>query len=228
MSWIKKYEPKSLDDFILPPAKRLRSILYNWDENGISSSRIPLLLGDKGSGKTTIAKYLAQKHTSLVDKDGNKIWTNYRGSNCLKKTLSDISMLAGWSDNPVYITIDEINRSSSEFIMGLRHVYDSLITSGFIRIIATANELGDLETLEGGSILDRMSVINYKGLTLESVASRCCDILEYEGIKYSGEDVVSICEENQKRGQQLNPPTGISLRSCIEECEERSIGGELI
>jgi DNA polymerase III delta prime subunit len=204
--WVKKYQPKSFADFVFPDSKIKLAV-----KQLLESGNIPhlLLVGQPGSGKSTLARLLIE-FNNIDPMDVLTVDASLENNvDVVRDKISSFVTTSGWGGVKV-VLLEEFDHMSTQAQSTLREMM--VRYSDDARFILTAN----YEHKIIDAIKSRCQTYTFSGMTEVSALKRAIAILEAEGIKYDGDDVVEIVRS-----------TLPDFRKTINTLEKFSVGGEL-
>lgn len=177
--YVEKYRPTSLQNYI-----GNETIIETFDRY-IKNNDVPHLLlhGDAGSGKTTLAKIVA----NTIAKD-NYIYINASDENSIDTVRDKIKQFAssiGFGGLKIII-LDESDYLTPNAQAALRNIMETF--SKTTRFILTCNYVDKIIA----PIQSRCQIFNIVPPSKKQVASHIVSILEKEGVEYSKEDLAKI------------------------------------
>ncbi|MDM5264514.1 AAA family ATPase [Sulfurovum sp. XTW-4] len=207
-SWYMKYQPRILDEMILPTSRPdiVQNIAKSYNDGFIRGNM--LASGQHGLGKTSLTELMAKKvakHPSnIIRMDNNKKRLGEIHSWLIKMTPQD--------DGQLVVIIEEIDRLAPA-------IQDELKSSGILEkyqerctFLATTNYPDKVDP----ALLDRFNIhIVFKELPDNDIFSKLSYIIKAEGIDYEDDDLNNFLEARRGR----------SLRSIISEAENISATG---
>jgi DNA polymerase III delta prime subunit len=181
--WNEKYRPQTLDTYV--GNETVKTTFKQYIEN----NDVPhlLLYGDAGSGKTTLAKIVANS----IAKD-NYIYINASDENSVDTVRDKIKQFAssiGFGGLKIII-LDESDYLTPNAQAALRNVIETF--SKTTRFILTCNYVEKIID----PIQSRCQIFNIVPPSKKEVAQHLVGVLDSEGVKYSKEDVVTIINAN--------------------------------
>jgi DNA polymerase III delta prime subunit len=201
--WNEKYRPQTLDTYV--GNETIKSTFKQY----IESNDVPhlLLYGDAGSGKTTLAKIVANS----IAKD-NYIYINASDENSVDTVRDKIKQFAssiGFGGLKIII-LDESDYLTPNAQAALRNVIETF--SKTTRFILTCNYVEKIID----PIQSRCQIFNIVPPSKKEVAQHLVSLLDSEGVKYGKEDVVTIINANYP-----------DIRRVINTTQRCVIGGAL-
>ena len=212
MKLIQKYNPDSLDKFILPDR-----ILSKF-KNGIDKSQ--LFYGTAGIGKSSLAKFLAKTsgypylyHNSSRNSSVDEL---REGGNIYEFCSEAQVSLDGKTGKKKIVILDEVNGVSLQFFEALKGFMDTY--SEKVLFIATTNHVNSIPapilSRFGGGICFDVEEVEKKQVFTKYVR-RIASILKDLEIEYTKESVIEFCSK-------LYP----DVRMTLERIEELKYSGE--
>ena len=181
--WNEKYRPQTLDTYV--GNETIKTTFKQYIEN----NDVPhlLLYGDAGSGKTTLAKIVANS----IAKD-NYIYINASDENSVDTVRDKIKQFAssiGFGGLKI-IVLDESDYLTPNAQAALRNVIETF--SKTTRFILTCNYVEKIID----PIQSRCQIFNIVPPSKKEVAQHLVYLLDSEGVNYGKEDVVTIINAN--------------------------------
>lgn len=191
IAWFRKYQPKTLDEYVFENDEQ-KQLIKNWLNNNFIDGNI-LLAGRAGTGKTAIAEILIR---SLIKSQSDIIK--------IKKSIEEVKDLETWlQKRPVKSAIkivyleefDKLSRAASDFLKdGLMEKYLE-----YTSFIATTNYINRVDY----AVLTRFThkllfTNNNKSGTLK----RLSEILTQENISFDLEQLGLFVEKNISIGMR--------------------------
>ena len=185
VSWVEKYRPKTIDDFVIEPEtkKMLKEMVESRDIASIS------LYGSAGIGKTSLAKLLARS----VDSDVLFIPCGTDGTVDVVRNRIQPFCESASSGRVKVIILDEFDSASggNAAAQGMQKALRSLMEMFTdTRFIITCNY--DKKIIE--PIFSRCPKVHI-GFALKDVALRLKEIWEREGVQYDKESAVEFMKK---------------------------------
>ena len=225
ISWFKKYQPKTLDEYVFESEEQRKEI-SSWIDNGIIPGNV-LMYGNAGTGKTALAQLIIR---SIVK-------SNYDVQKIKDKGVATFDELHTWcqkqpvSSKQKIVYIEEIDRASSAAFNSLK---DGLMENyqPHVAFIATTNFINRIEYPVQTRFNFRFS-LNCSNLA--GIYDRLVTILTNENIPYEVEDLKVFIENNVSIGLrnminllQINYHDGkidfANMKTVKSEQEETVIG----
>ena len=180
--WVEKYRPQKLSDLILEDG--IRAELEKFTEQ----KSIPhlLLIGNVGSGKTTLAKIL------LKELECDSIEMNAssdRGIGIIRDKIMNFATMYSMKRWKVAF-LDEFDAVTPEAQMALRNIMETY--SDHVRFILTANYSNKILD----PIKSRCQIIEFEHLDKKSVVKLLRGILDKEKITYEIDDFLTLVEDH--------------------------------
>jgi replication factor C small subunit len=200
--WFSKYRPTEFDELSLNRKTKeyLNSIITKQDIPNL------LLVGNPGSGKTTIAKILMSKiPCTILELNGS---SKDRGIETMKTKVVDFACSHSKTLNVVFI--DEADGLTPEAQDALKTTIEKYHDT--TRFIFTGNSIYKITD----AIKSRCIALSFEQFPKRSCISLCKSILDKEEIEYENETVKKVVE--------LTYP---DIRSCINLLEHSSFSGKL-
>ncbi len=200
--WFSKYRPTEFDELSLKKETKdyLNSIITKQDIPNL------LLVGNPGSGKTTIAKILTSKiPCTVLELNGS---SKDRGIETMKTRVVDFACSHSKTLNVVFI--DEADGLTPEAQDALKTTIEKYHDT--TRFIFTGNSIHKFTK----AIKSRCIALSFDQFPKRSCISLCKSILDKEEIEYDNETIKKVVE--------LTYP---DIRSCINLLEYSSVSGEL-
>jgi replication factor C small subunit len=200
--WFSKHRPTEFNELSLKKDTRdyLNSI--------ISKQEIPnlLLVGNPGSGKTTIAKIITSKiPCTVLELNGS---SKDRGIETMKTKVVDFA--CSYSKNINVVFIDEADGLTPEAQDALKTTIEKYHDT--TRFIFTGNSVYKFTK----AIKSRCIALSFEQFPKRSCISLCKSILDKEEVEYDNETIKKVVE--------LTYP---DIRSCINLLEYSSVSGRL-
>lgn len=195
LSWFKKYQPKTIEEYVFEKNEYKDQIL-SWMDNGMIPGNL-LLYGNAGTGKTALAQLLIR---SIVK-------NQYDVEKVKDKSVAAIDELRVWCQKqPItskqkIVYIEELDRASSAAMNSLK---DGLMESfqPHVAFVATTNFINRIEY----PVQTRFNfTFNLGTSNLEGIYTRLDTILNTEQIPFEVEDLKNFIIDNH----------GIGLRNMI-------------
>ena len=181
--WNEKYRPQTLDTYV--GNETIKTTFKQYIEN----NDVPhlLLYGDAGSGKTTLAKIVANS----IAKD-NYIYINASDENSVDTVRDKIKQFASsiGVGGLKIIVLDESDYLTPNAQAALRNVIETF--SKTTRFILTCNYVEKIID----PIQSRCQIFNIVPPSKKEVAQHLVYLLDSEGVNYGKEDVVTIINAN--------------------------------
>jgi DNA polymerase III delta prime subunit len=201
--WNEKYRPQTLDTYVGNDTVKATFQQY------IDTSDVPhlLLYGDAGSGKTTLAKIVA----NTIAKD-NYIYINASDENSVDTVRDKIKQFAssiGFGGLKLII-LDECDYMTPNAQAALRNVIETF--SKTTRFILTCNYVDKIID----PIQSRCQIFNIVPPSKKEVASHLVKILDSESVKYEKDNLVTIINQSYP-----------DIRRVINTTQRCVIGGVL-
>lgn len=203
--WTQKYKPSSIDEMLLGDNEKLYFSSLTEIPNNL------LLTGTPGSGKTTMAKLLAEKFSPFSYMYIN---ASEQGTiDVLREKIAGFIEVISIDGNPKVVILDEIDGSSNTFQQALRVILEEHLDD--VKFILTANYRNKiLPALKSRCAEHQFSCSEKQVLT------RIVHILKTENITI-GKDQV----ENLRKLIKTYFP---DVRKTINELQRNCIGREFI
>jgi len=201
--WNEKYRPQTLDTYVGNDTVKTTFQQY------IDTNDVPhlLLYGDAGSGKTTLAKIVA----NTIAKD-NYIYINASDENSVDTVRDKIKQFAssiGFGGLKLII-LDECDYMTPNAQAALRNVIETF--SKTTRFILTCNYVDKIID----PIQSRCQIFNIVPPSKKEVASHLVKILDGENVKYEKDSLVTIINQSYP-----------DIRRVINTTQRCVIGGVL-
>ena len=201
--WNEKYRPNTLDTYVG------NGIIKSTFQQYIDTNDVPhlLLYGDAGSGKTTLAKIVA----NTIAKD-NYIYINASDENSVDTVRDKIKQFAssiGFGGLKLII-LDESDYLTPNAQAALRNVIETF--SKTTRFILTCNYIDKIID----PIQSRCQIFNIVPPSKKEVAQHLVKILEDESVKYEKDNLVTIINQSYP-----------DIRRVINTTQRCVIGGVL-
>jgi DNA polymerase III delta prime subunit len=201
--WNEKYRPQTLDTYVGNDTVKATFQQY------IDTNDVPhlLLYGDAGSGKTTLAKIVA----NTIAKD-NYIYINASDENSVDTVRDKIKQFAssiGFGGLKLII-LDECDYMTPNAQAALRNVIETF--SKTTRFILTCNYVDKIID----PIQSRCQIFNIVPPSKKEVASHLVKILDSENVKYEKDSLVTIINQSYP-----------DIRRVINTTQRCVIGGVL-
>ncbi len=201
--WNEKYRPQTLDTYVGNDTVKATFQQY------IDTNDVPhlLLYGDAGSGKTTLAKIVA----NTIAKD-NYIYINASDENSVDTVRDKIKQFAssiGFGGLKLII-LDECDYMTPNAQAALRNVIETF--SKTTRFILTCNYVDKIID----PIQSRCQIFNIVPPSKKEVASHLVKILDGENVKYEKDSLVTIINQSYP-----------DIRRVINTTQRCVIGGVL-
>ena len=201
--WNEKYRPNTLDTYVG------NGIIKSTFQQYIDTNDVPhlLLYGDAGSGKTTLAKIVA----NTIAKD-NYIYINASDENSVDTVRDKIKQFAssiGFGGLKLII-LDESDYLTPNAQAALRNVIETF--SKTTRFILTCNYIDKIID----PIQSRCQIFNIVPPSKKEVAQHLVKILNDEGVKYEKDNLATIINQSYP-----------DIRRVINTTQRCVIGGVL-
>jgi DNA polymerase III delta prime subunit len=201
--WNEKYRPQTIDTYVGNDTVKATFQQY------IDTNDVPhlLLYGDAGSGKTTLAKIVA----NTIAKD-NYIYINASDENSVDTVRDKIKQFAssiGFGGLKLII-LDECDYMTPNAQAALRNVIETF--SKTTRFILTCNYVDKIID----PIQSRCQIFNIVPPSKKEVASHLVKILDGESVKYEKDNLVTIINQSYP-----------DIRRVINTTQRCVIGGVL-
>ena len=201
--WNEKYRPQTLDTYVGNDTVKATFQQY------IETNDVPhlLLYGDAGSGKTTLAKIVA----NTIAKD-NYIYINASDENSVDTVRDKIKQFAssiGFGGLKLII-LDECDYMTPNAQAALRNVIETF--SKTTRFILTCNYVDKIID----PIQSRCQIFNIVPPSKKEVAQHLVNILNDEGVKYEKDNLATIINQSYP-----------DIRRVINTTQRCVIGGVL-
>ena len=199
--WTEKYRPQNLSQIILEDS--VRSELGKF----IDQKSIPhlLLVGNVGSGKTTVAKILLKS----LDCDSLEMnASSERGIQVIRDKVVNFAMMYSLKRWKIAF-MDEFDAVTPDAQMALRNVMETY--SDHVRFILTANYSNKI--LE--PIKSRCQIVEFERLDKKHTIKLLQGILEKEKVKYDADDFLTLVEDHYP-----------DIRSMINTLQLDTVKGE--
>ena len=201
--WNEKYRPQTLDTYVGNETVKATFQQY------IDTSDVPhlLLYGDAGSGKTTLAKIVA----NTIAKD-NYIYINASDENSVDTVRDKIKQFAssiGFGGLKIII-LDECDYMTPNAQAALRNVIETF--SKTTRFILTCNYVDKIID----PIQSRCQIFNIVPPSKKEVAQHLVKILDGESVKYDKDNLVTVINQSYP-----------DIRRVINTTQRCVIGGVL-
>lgn len=206
--WVDKFNPKTIDDCVLPPNLKERLL------NIVESGNLPnlLLVGDAGMGKTTAAKCLCNQ-LELDVLEINASLNN--GIDTIRDKVLGFAQTTALFGNYKVVLLDEADNLSSDAQKSLRGLIEQMQTH--CRFILTANYGSQLIS----PLRSRFVTLNYKmddrAAMERQMVERCRWMLEQESVTFSeDDDIATLVRDNYP-----------NIRQVVHQLENASLDGTL-
>lgn len=185
----KKYEPKTIDDLVIPNPKT-RERLEDYAD-GLRAGHM-IMHGPKGTGKTSAAEIIskrreAQNDNSVLQGTG---FDSYESATMTEKDIMNLPNEWAWRKQcgmqPPTVVINELDKMSSDKLEKLKATIDQHKHDG--QIIATTNNLHKLPP----ALNDRFAKIEMPALSAEAFAPRVREIVQAEGYDVTEAEVMTV------------------------------------
>lgn len=196
--FVQKYAPTKVEDLILSEDNKI----FLSSDFSLAKSPNLLFLGSPGTGKTTLAKILANGYDTLYINASNE-----NGIDTVRSKITDFVRTASIFGDLKVIILDEADGLSSQAQQALRGVIEENIND--CRFILTGNY--DHKVSDA---LKSRNKIFYFSLSKKDIAKRLIHIIDKEGIKASKEDVLKLINTYAP-----------DLRKCINELQGNTKNG---
>lgn len=182
-----RFRPQTVEDIILP--QKMKEKIKQW----IKDDEIPnitLVSKQPGLGKTSLA------HVLINELETDALFVNLsldRNIDTLRGKIQGFVSTEGFSDKPKIVVLDEADGTSEMFQKALRGFMEQFTQSA--RFIITANYKEKLlpAVLNRTQVYDFDEIFNKnKAELIKLTAQRIVNVLKYENISYSKEDLLLI------------------------------------
>lgn len=213
--WVERYRPDSFDDYIC--TNSFRAMIDEWI-SGKNNSHLFFESTLPGSGKTTIAKLIANEISSSI------LFINAsmdRGIDTIRNKVAGFASRKALDGRKKVIILDEIDYMSANSVAALKTLIEMYV--GHVRFIVTCNNfarIGDEELR--AAFKNRFSFFNFDKVcgtspedrreVAQKVLSLCCDILDENESEYEVEALVHIIKDNFS--------STLSFRGVIQEIQD--------
>lgn len=180
--WVEKYRPRKLSDMVL--IDEHRSAI----EGMIADNAIPhlLLVGNVGSGKTTIARILVESiDCTCLELNAS----DERGIDTVRVKVKEYLQTAGFRKWRICF-LDEADALTPDAMFCLRNIMEQYSQRG--RFILTAN----YESKILDAIRSRCQILRFESLDRKSVFKHARKILDSEKVQYDVSELISTVDDN--------------------------------
>lgn len=225
ISWFKKYQPKTIDEYVFENDDQKNQII-SWIDNQFIPGNV-LLYGNAGTGKSALAYLLIN---SIIK-------SKYDVEKVKDKGVSTIDELHNWcqkqpiSSKQKIIYIEELDRASSQAFNSLK---DGLMENyqKYVSFICTTNFLNRIEY----PVQTRFNFkFNLSCSNIDGVCKRLAYILKAENIQFSESDIETFVNNNYQIGLrnminllQINHKNGTidfnNIKGIKSDQEEQLVG----